>query len=155
MGDRDEIGEIGDRVRQTWVYCTKLFKNIAYVGSFKHFVYLYLCICVFVYSLFCECHILYLWAQCLIKKATVGSDDDDKCLGLIWPLNPFQSSGSLPSSPTIQIRLPKLSPTIYQSYIKVLLHYPKQHHKPLFLTSLETNEEWQGSSRSRRWEQEA
>ena len=47
MGDRDGIGEIGDRVKQTWVCCTKLLKDIAYVGSFKHFVYVYLCICVF------------------------------------------------------------------------------------------------------------
>ena len=30
-----------------------LFKNIAHIGSFKHFVFVYLCICVFVYLRIC------------------------------------------------------------------------------------------------------
>ena len=43
-----------------------LLKNIAHVGSFKHFVFVYLPICVFLYFTFDirECHIWYPWIPC-------------------------------------------------------------------------------------------
>ena len=61
---REELkvdGEIGN------VFCylislnNMLFKNVAHIGSFKHFVFLYLRVCVFVYFTFDtrECHIRY------------------------------------------------------------------------------------------------
>ena len=46
-----------------------LLNNIAHIGSFKHFVFVYLRICVFVYFTFdtLECHIRYPWIPSFSK----------------------------------------------------------------------------------------
>ena len=47
-----------------------LFKNIAHVGSFKHFVFVYLRICIFEYFTFytLKYHVWYPWILCLFKN---------------------------------------------------------------------------------------